>query len=89
LTNAVSHIIPYVLHHYITPLYYTTLLTLKENKMNNPEEYSTEAVLDTVLAACTVWAREEFNANDSSVSYSERFRENVKSLIKEIEDRLL
>jgi hypothetical protein len=89
LTNAVSHIIPYVLHHYITPLYYTTLLTLKENEMNNPEEYSTEAVLDTVLAACTVWAREEFNANDSSVSYSERFRENVKSLIKEIEDRLL
>jgi hypothetical protein len=59
--------------------------------MNNPDEYSTEAVLDTVLAACTVWAREEFNANiyDSSVSYSERFRENVKSLIKEIEDRLL
>jgi hypothetical protein len=57
--------------------------------MNNPEEYSTEAVLDTVLAACTVWAREEFNANDRSVSYSERFRENVKSLIKEIEDRLL
>jgi hypothetical protein len=72
-----------ILHHYITPL------ILKENEMNNPEEYSTEAVLDTVLAACTVWAREEFNANDSSVSYSERFRENVKSLIKEIEDRLL
>jgi hypothetical protein len=88
LTNAVSHIIPYVLHHYITPLYYTTLFK-KENEMNNPDEYSTEAVLDTVLAACTVWAREEFNANDSSVSYSERFRENVKSLIKEIEDRLL
>jgi hypothetical protein len=85
LTIDVSHIIPYVLHHYITPHY----LTLKENEMNNPEEYSTEAVLDTVLAACTVWAREEFNANDSSVSYSERFRENVKSLIKEIEDRLL
>jgi hypothetical protein len=85
LTNAVSHIIPYALHHYITPLY----LILKENEMNNPDEYSTEAVLDTVLAACTVWAREEFNANDSSVSYSERFRENVKSLIKEIEDRLL
>jgi hypothetical protein len=78
------------LHHYITPLYYTTIfLFKKENKMNNPEEYSTEAVLDTVLAACTVWAREEFNANDRSVSYSERFRENVKSLIKEIEDRLL
>jgi hypothetical protein len=75
-----------ILHHYIAPLY---LIFLKENEMNNPEEYSTEAVLDTVLAACTVWAREEFNANDSSVSYSERFRENVKSLIKEIEDRLL
>ena len=57
--------------------------------MNNPEEYSTEAVLDTVLAACTVWAREELHAHDRSVSYSERLRENLKSLIKEIEDRLL
>jgi hypothetical protein len=61
-----------ILHHYI--------LILKENEMNNPEEYSTEAVLDTVLAACTVWAREEFNANDSSVSYSERFREKREEL---------
>jgi hypothetical protein len=80
---------PILSHMYCTTILHHYILILKENEMNNPEEYSTEAVLDTVLAACTVWAREEFNANDRSVSYSERFRENVKSLIKEIEDRLL
>jgi hypothetical protein len=77
LTSEGSHIIPYVLHHYITPLYY---LTSKENEMN------LSFVMEQIDAYCNYIARQSAEERTSPVQYVPAYKAAYKDCLEFVID---